>query len=247
MRRSLQPAAPQPGTLAPNTSAPLDAGAVALAASELGLQLNESQSNTLARYAALLLRWNAVHNLTAIESPASVLTHHLLDSLAIVPEIQRLSEQLSDARSMRALDVGSGGGLPGIPLAIVSPSLHVTLIDKVQKKVAFLRQAKLELSLTNVECLHARVETLRSERPFELIIARAFASLAQLVHLTRHLLAADGWWCAMKGALPRAELDELERSAPDVHVADAIRLRVPHLDAERHLIVMQPSNASSNA
>ena len=107
------------------------------------MRLSESQSDALARYAALLLRWNAVHNLTAIETPAQVLSHHLLDSLAIVPEIQRVAGD----RSMRVLDVGAGGGLPGIPLAIAVPILHVTLIDKVQKKVAFLTQAKLELAL----------------------------------------------------------------------------------------------------
>lgn len=202
------------------------------------MQLNELQANALARYAALLLRWNSVHNLTAIESPAAVLTHHLLDSLAIVPEIQRIS----GARSMRVLDVGSGGGLPGIPLAIAAPDLHVTLVDKVQKKVAFLTQAKLDLALHNVACVHARVETLRPESPFEWIVARAFASLTEFVGSTRHLLAARGWWCAMKGALPTAELDALKSSAPDVRVVDTIRLRVPRLDAERHLILMQATH-----
>ena len=179
-----------------------------------------------------------MHNLTAIESPAQVLTHHLLDSLAIVPQIQRIRE-----RRMRVLDVGAGGGLPGIPLAIAAADLHVTLIDKVQKKVAFLTQAKVELALNNVECIHARVETLRPEPPFDMIIARAFASLAEFVRLTRHLLAARGWWCAMKGALPTAELDALKLSAPDVRVIDAIRLHVPDLKAERHLILMQLANA----
>jgi len=216
----------------------LHAAAIASAAAQFGLQLSESQSSLLVRYADLLLRWNSVHNLTAIESPAQVLTHHLLDSLAIVPQIQRIRE-----RRMRVLDVGAGGGLPGIPLAIAAADLHVTLIDKVQKKVAFLTQAKVELALNNVECIHARVETLRPEPPFDMIIARAFASLAEFVRLTRHLLAARGWWCAMKGALPTAELDALKLSAPDVRVIDAIRLHVPDLKAERHLILMQLANA----
>ena len=176
-----------------------------------------------------------MHNLTAIESPAQVLTHHLLDSLAIVPQIQLIRGE----RPMRLLDVGAGGGLPGIPLAIAVADLHITLIDKVQKKVAFLTQAKVELALNNVECIHARVETLQPEPAFDMIIARAFASLAEFVRLTRHLLAARGWWCAMKGALPTAELDALESSAPDVRVIDAIRLHVPSLKAERHLILMQ--------
>ncbi len=201
--------------------------------------MSESQLSLLVRYADLLLRWNSVHNLTAIELPAQVLTHHLLDSLAIVPQIQRIRGE----GPLRMLDVGAGGGLPGIPLAIAAADLHITLIDKVQKKVAFLTQAKVELALNNVECIHARVETLPPEPPFDMIIARAFASLAEFVRLTRHLLAARGWWCAMKGALPTAELDALESSAPDVRVIDAIRLHVPDLKAERHLILMQFANA----
>ena len=199
------------------------------------MRLSEPQLDALARYAALLMRWNTVHNLTAIESPAQVLSHHLLDSLAIVPEIRRIGgESLANV-----LDVGAGGGLPGIPLAIAVPTLRVTLIDKVQKKIAFLTQAKLELALDNVTCVHARVETLQTESPFELIVARAFASLAEFVGLTRHLLASNGWWCAMKGTLPTAELDELKRSMQDVRVTRTIRLQVPHLNAERHLVMMQ--------
>lgn len=199
------------------------------------MRLSESQANALARYAALLMRWNTVHNLTAIESPAQVLTHHLLDSLAIVPEIQRIGGE----RLMNALDVGAGGGLPGIPLAIAAPNLHVTLIDKVQKKIAFLTQVKLELALNNVTCVQARVETLQADSSFELIVTRAFASLVEFVSLTRHLLAPNGWWGAMKGALPSAELDELKRSVPDVRVTRTVRLQVPHLNAERHLVLMQ--------
>ena len=224
----------QPHRLQKDLGALVNADAIASAASELGLRLSEPQSDALAHYAALLMRWNTVHNLTAIESPAHVLTHHLLDSLAIVPEIQRIGGE----RLVNALDVGAGGGLPGIPLAIAAPYLHVTLIDKVQKKIAFLTQAKLELALDNVTCVHARVETLQAQSPFELIVARAFASLAEFVGLTRHLLAKNGWWCAMKGILPTAEIDELKRSMPDVRVARTVRLQVPHLNAERHLVLM---------
>ncbi len=133
-------------------------------AAEFGLQLSRSQADALARYAALLLRWNAVHNLTAIETPAHVLTHHLLDSLAIVPEVQSIAGD----GLLRVLDVGAGGGLPGVALAIAVPNLHVTLVDKVQKKIAFLTQAKLELELGNVDCVHSRVETMQAESPFEL-------------------------------------------------------------------------------
>lgn len=212
----------------------IDFRAITSAASELGVRLTQSQADTMAHYAALLLRWNTVHNLTAIDAPADVLTHHLLDSLAIVPHIQRICGE----RAVQALDVGSGGGLPGIPLAIAAPHVHVTLVDKVQKKVAFLTQAKLELGLSNVECVHARVETMVTDALFDLIIARAFASLAQLVRVTRHLIASHGWWCAMKGALQSAELDELKRSLPDVEVS-TVKLRVPHLNAERHLVLMR--------
>lgn len=217
------------------STAKFDAEAIASAASELGLLLSASQTQALAHYAALLQRWNTVHNLTAIETPSQVLTHHLLDSLAIVPEVQRAA----GGRSARVLDVGAGGGLPGIPLAIALPYLQVTLVDKVQKKIAFVTQAKLELALTNVDCIHSRVETLQTESPFEFITARAFASLATLVGLTRHLLAPNGRWCAMKGTLPSAELDELRRSTPDVRVTQTVRLKVPRLDAERHLVWMQ--------
>ncbi len=225
----------QPHRLQEDPAAPIDADAITSAASELGLRLSQSQSDALARYAALLLRWNTVHNLTAIEAPAHVLSHHLLDSLAIVPEIQRIAGD----RHMRVLDVGAGGGLPGIPLAIAAPNLHVTLIDKVQKKSAFLTQAKLELALANITCVHARVETLQARSPFELIVARAFSSLSELVGLTRHLLAPDGWWCAMKGTLPSDELDDLKRTMPDVRVTRIVKLQVPQLSAQRHLILMQ--------
>ena len=204
-------------------------------AAELGLQLDSSQADTLARYAALLMRWNAVHNLTAIEAPAHVLSHHLLDSLAIVPEVQRIANQ----RSIRILDVGAGGGLPGVALAIAAPNLRVTLVDKVQKKIAFLTQAKIELALNNIDCVHSRVETLQIESPFELIVSRAFASLTEFVGLSRHLLASQGWWLAMKGALPSDELAELTHSMPDVRVSRTVRLQVPYLDAERHLVLMQ--------
>ena len=217
----------------------VDAEAIAGAATEFGLLLSASQSHALANYAALLQHWNKVHNLTAIETSSKLLTHHLLDSLAIVPEVQRVTV----GRPVRVLDVGAGGGLPGIPLAIALPNLHLTLVDKVQKKIAFLMQAKLELALPNVDAVHSRVETLETKVPFQLITARAFASLAKLVDLTRHLLAPNGWWCAMKGTLPSAELDELRRSKPDVIVTQTVRLEVPRLDAERHLVWMQVARA----
>lgn len=213
----------------------VDSAQLRPALSSLGLELSDSQLEQLAAYARLLLRWNAVHNLTAIEAPDQLISHHLLDSLAILGEIRRI---VGD-RHLRVLDVGAGGGLPGIPLAIADQNLHVTLVDKVQKKVAFLTQVKLELRLANVECVHDRVEALRTAVPYDIVVARAFASLAELVRLTRHLIAANGHWFAMKGVLPLAELDELAR-LPGVRVLATVKLHVPRLDAERHLIVLQP-------
>ena len=208
---------------------------ISVAAAEIGLPLHEAQSVQLARYGALLLRWNKVHNLTAIDTPAQMLTHHLLDSLSIVPEL----EGISGGHAVRALDVGSGGGLPGIVLAIAAPHIDVTVVDKVQKKVAFLTQAKAELGLTNLACVHSRVETWQPETRFELIVSRAFASLTEFVRLTRHLIDPRGWWCAMKGVEPDAELREIERSIPDVRIVRTVKLHVPRLEAQRHLVIMQ--------
>jgi len=203
-------------------------------AAGLGVELSGAQADQLVRFAALLVRWNAVHNLTAISSPASILSHHLLDSLAILP----LMSSIFGEKQCRMLDVGSGGGLPGIPLAIVRPHWQVTVVDKVQKKAAFLTQAKLELGLSNLVCLHARVEDVDAP-PFDLIVSRAFSSLKDFVRVSGHLLGPGGWWAAMKGVYPNAELAELERAMPDVRVVDVVKLDVPRLDAERHLILLQ--------
>jgi len=201
-------------------------------AAELGLQLTPEQGVQLARVCALLTRWNSVHNLTAIESPRDVLTHHVLDCLAVVPALARWTSN----GPRRVLDVGSGAGLPGIPLAIALPGTPVTLIDRVQKKVAFLTQAKLELGLATIEPLHLRVEDLRAPPRFDVITARAFSSLLRLVRCSRHLLASEGVWAAMKGVLPTSELAELPE---DVAVAATVKLRVPQLSADRHLIVLR--------
>jgi 16S rRNA (guanine527-N7)-methyltransferase len=207
---------------------------ILVGARELGLDLSQAQAVQLERFAALLLRWNAVHNLTAIGSAAGVLSHHLLDSLAILRPI----DVICGERGITVLDVGAGGGLPGIPVAIARPAWSVSLVDKVEKKVAFLTQAKLELGLRNLECVHARVEELK-HAPFDLIVSRAFASLADFVRLTRALRAPGGWWAAMKGAVPGDELSALRQEFPDVRVVDIVKLDVPRLGAERHLILLQ--------
>lgn len=209
----------------------------------LGLALDDAQLAQLQRYAALLQRWNRVHNLTALDAPLQVLSHHLLDSLAIVAPLRAVAADIpEEGRAPRVLDVGAGGGLPGIPLAIALPAWRFTLLDKVAKKTAFLTQAVLELQLRNVEVATARVEDWRAP-PFDIVVARAYASLAELVRGTHALLAPGGRWCAMKGTVPLdeiAELDAESRPGPPVKLLHTIKLQVPRLDAERHLVVLAP-------
>jgi 16S rRNA (guanine527-N7)-methyltransferase len=209
---------------------------LAALAEELGVRLAPAQCERLQQFAELLLRWNRIHNLTRIERADDVVSHHLLDSLAVAPTLA----ELADGRALRVLDVGAGGGLPGIPLAIALPALHFTLLDKVGKKVAFLTQAKVELALLNVDAVCSRVEDLDA-KPFDVIIARAFSSLTEMVRLTRVLIAPAGHWCAMKGSLPVAEIEELDQAGLGVRLARTIRLHIPRLHAERHLLLLEPS------
>lgn len=192
----------------------------------MGLDLDAGRQARLLDHVALLEKWNRVYNLTAIHETERMLSHHLLDSLAVLPHVT----------AGRLLDVGSGGGLPGIPLAIARPSMRVTLIDASHKKCAFLQQAAIELGLDNVEVVHGRVEAHRAAQPYAQIISRAFSDLGEFVRLTRHLLAAGGEWLAMKGLYPNEEIARLEGA----RVIRDVRLSVPGLDAERHLIVMEP-------
>ena len=199
-------------------------------AAGLGVALDEAQCEKLAAYARLLARWNATHNLTAIRGGEEMLSRHLLDSLSVVPHFARVT----GGAAASALDVGSGGGLPGLVLAVALPQSRFTLVDAVQKKCAFLTQARLELGLGNVEVVHARVEAMRGPL-FDVIVSRALATLAQFVGWTRHLLAPGGCWLAMKG---RSPADELAALPPDVR-ASVVPLSVPGLDEERHLIEMR--------
>jgi 16S rRNA (guanine527-N7)-methyltransferase len=197
---------------------------------ELGLDLSSAQLGKLLDYVALLSKWNAVYNLTAIRDPRQMLIQHILDSLSIVPHLAPLGPS-------SVLDVGSGGGLPGIVLAIVLPEWTVTVNDIVHKKTAFQAQAKAELGLANLSVVTGRVETLQpgAEVPakFDVIVSRAFAELADFVTLARHLIAEQGAIWAMKGVRPDGEVERLPAGA---HVEQIIRLNVPSLDAERHLI-----------
>jgi 16S rRNA (guanine527-N7)-methyltransferase len=197
---------------------------------QLGLDLSEVQLGKLLDYVALLAKWNAVYNLTAIRDPRQMLIQHILDSLSIVPHLASLGPS-------SVLDVGSGGGLPGIVLAIVLPDWTVTLNDIVHKKTAFQAQAKAELGLGNLSVVTGRVETLKPgvEVPakFDVIVSRAFAELADFVTLARHLVADNGAIWAMKGVRPDGEIERLPGGS---HAKQIIRLTVPSLDAERHLI-----------
>lgn len=197
----------------------------------LRLDTNPRQIQALLDYLDLLQRWNATYNLTAVRDPQAMLAQHLADCLAVVRPVQR------ELPAGRLLDVGSGGGLPGVVLAIMLPTLTVTCVDAVGKKAAFIRQVASTLALPNLHALHARVEKLQSE-PFDLITSRAFASLADFTALTAPLLAPKGTWAAMKGKQPTAELAALPAGTEVFHVE---HLTVPHLDAERCLVWMRPT------
>ena len=191
---------------------------------ELGLPLPDAAQQQLLAFRDLLLKWNKTYNLTALRDPEQAISHHLLDSLAILPYVG--TEPL--------LDVGSGGGLPGIPLAIARPEMSVRMVDTVQKKTTFLQQAAIQLGLRNVTVSHARVETLDGQ--YAQISSRAFAELSLFVTLTRHLLIPGGRWLAMKGVRPD---DEIAALPAGIIVEQIIPLQVPGLDAERHLIILK--------
>lgn len=216
--------------------APIEALRPALksACERLALTVDTATLDRLLGYLALLQRWNATYNLTAIREPGEMLAQHLADCLAVVEPLRR---HLGSGSARRILDVGSGGGLPGVVLATLEPSWAVTCVDAVGKKVAFVRQVAVELGLRNLSAEHARVEALRLPS-FDLITSRAFASLTDFVALTRSMLAPGGAWVAMKGKIPEAELVELPNGVAVFHVEP---LTVPGLDAERCLIWMRES------
>ena len=196
----------------------------------LGLRPTAAQAAALLAYLALLQRWNATYNLTAVRDPAQMLTQHLADCLALMPPLQQHRAQ------GRLLDVGSGGGLPGVVVAVMLPGLDVTCVDTVGKKAAFIRQVAAALQLPNLHGEHARVEQLRAA-PFDVVTSRAFASLADFTRLTRDLLAPAGVWLAMKGKPPD---DEIAALPPEVEVFHVEQLQVPGLDAQRCLVWMRP-------
>lgn len=205
--------------------------AIEAVATALGLAVTEQQVSALLRYLDLLHHWNATYNLTAVRDRQAMLSQHLADCLSVVPPLRRVRT------TGRLLDVGSGGGLPGVVLAIMLPALEVTCVEAVGKKSAFVQQVAGVLGLRNLRAVHARVEQL-AEPPFDVITSRAFSTLGDFTALTRELLAPDGVWMAMKGKTPEAEFASL---APDVEVFHVEQLQVPGLDAARCLVWMRVS------
>jgi 16S rRNA (guanine527-N7)-methyltransferase len=210
--------------------------AVIATAAAVGVALDDTVADTLLRYLDLLQRWNATYNLTAVRDPQDMLVQHLYDCLAVVAPLRRV---LGDAG--RVLDVGSGGGLPGVVIAACCPNVQVTCVDTVGKKAAFVRQASAELALPNLRAEHSRVEALKLP-PFDVVTSRAFAALADFVRLTRHLLGPAGVWLAMKGKRPD---DEIAVLPPDADVFHVEQLTVPGLNADRCLVWIRPRSAPS--
>ncbi|WP_397533760.1 16S rRNA (guanine(527)-N(7))-methyltransferase RsmG [Roseateles sp.] len=206
--------------------------ALAAAAQQLGLQLSDTQLDQLLAYLGLIQKWNKVYNLTAVRDPQAMLTQHLVDSLSLLPALHRHAA----GRALRLMDVGSGGGLPGVVVAICEPSIDVSCVDAVAKKASFIKQVAAELGLKNLHGEHARVEELRAA-PFDLITSRAFASLLDFTTLTRQHLKPGAIWLAMKGQHPAEELAALPAELDVFHVEP---LQVPGLDAQRCLVWIKP-------
>lgn len=210
-------------------------------AAALGLAVDAGQSEALLNHLALLGRWNQTYNLTAVRDVEAMRVHHLADCLAAVPPLQRwLATRPPEDPPARLLDVGSGGGLPGVPFAVMLPGVQVTCVDAVAKKVAFLRQAAGALRLANLHAVHGRVESLGLP-PFDIVASRAFASLGDFVRWTAAMRAPQGVWLAMKGRRPD---DEMAALPADVEVFHVEPLTVPGLDAERCLVWLRPRSSA---
>lgn len=202
---------------------------------ELGLSLSAAQVDQLLAYQDLIAKWNKVYNLTAVRDPKEMLTHHLLDSLAAIPPLLRHS----GGQSVDLLDVGSGGGLPGVVIAITCPQIQVHCVDTVLKKAIFIQQVAASLKLPNLRGIHARVESLKAEegRGYDVVCSRAFASLLDFTNWSRPALKPGAVWMAMKGKHPADELAALPASVAVFHVE---QLTVPGLEAERCIVWLRP-------
>ena len=199
-------------------------------ARELGIELSAQQQEQLLAYLGLLIKWNKAYNLTAVRDPDEMVSRHLLDSLSVVPFVAE--------RGDNWLDVGSGGGMPGIPLAILFPERRFTTLDSNGKKTRFQTQVKLELKLANLEVVHSRVENFQPTQPFSAIVSRAFSSLADFAEWTRHLGDVNTLWLAMKGQYPHEELAALPA---DFRVEAEHVLQVPGCQGQRHLLILRRS------
>ncbi|AVY96995.1 MULTISPECIES: 16S rRNA (guanine(527)-N(7))-methyltransferase RsmG [Lelliottia] len=193
---------------------------------EAGISLTDHQKNQLVAYVDMLNKWNKAYNLTSVRDPNEMLIRHILDSIVVAPYLQ----------GERFIDVGTGPGLPGIPLSIVRPECQFTLLDSLGKRVRFLRQVQHELKINNIEPVQSRVEAFPSEPPFDGVISRAFASLNDMVSWCKHLPAQEGRFYALKGLVPEDEIAQL----PVGYVVESIvKLQVPQLDGERHLVIIK--------
>lgn len=193
---------------------------------QMNIDLTVPQQLQLLAFIDLLKKWNSTYNLTALRNDQDVISHHILDSLTLLPYVEH-------ARGL--IDVGSGGGMPGIPVAIARPDLPVALLDANSKKTSFLQQAVIELGLTNVQVITARVEAMVGEQ-FDVITSRAFAELNDFITITKQLMAKGGCWAAMKGVYPYEEIERLPDNAELIQVD---KLTVPHLNAERHMVLVR--------
>ncbi|WLI78280.1 16S rRNA (guanine(527)-N(7))-methyltransferase RsmG [Kosakonia sp. H02] len=193
---------------------------------EAGISLSDQQQHQLVAYVELLHKWNKAYNLTSVRDPNEMLIRHILDSIVVAPWLQ----------GTRFIDVGTGPGLPGIPLSIVRPESHFTLLDSLGKRVRFLRQVQHELKLSNIEPVQSRVENFPAEPPFDGVISRAFASLNDMVSWCHHLPGEAGRYYALKGQVPD---DEIALLPADLAVESIVKLSIPHLDGERHLVIVK--------
>ncbi|XWJ92400.1 16S rRNA (guanine(527)-N(7))-methyltransferase RsmG [Phytobacter ursingii] len=193
---------------------------------EAGISLTDHQKNQLVAYVEMLHKWNKAYNLTSVRDPNEMLIRHILDSIVVAPHLQ----------GERFIDVGTGPGLPGIPLSIVLPDAHFTLLDSLGKRVRFLRQVQHELHLTNVTPVQSRVEDFPADPPFDGVISRAFASLNDMVNWCQHLPRTQGKFYALKGLIPNDEIDTLPAQ---FSVESIVKLAVPHLEGDRHLVVIK--------
>ncbi|MDN8600714.1 16S rRNA (guanine(527)-N(7))-methyltransferase RsmG [Citrobacter sp. S2-9] len=193
---------------------------------QAGISLTDHQKNQLVAYVDMLNKWNKAYNLTSVRDPGEMLVRHILDSIVVAPYLQ----------GQRFIDVGTGPGLPGIPLSIVRPESHFTLLDSLGKRVRFLRQVQHELKLDNITPVQSRVEAFPSEPPFDGVISRAFASLNDMISWCHHLPGENGRFYALKGLLPE---DEIASLPAEFSVESVVKLRVPQLEGERHLVVVK--------